>query len=117
MKKFLKEVYQTIVLWVVIGVVAFAYAYMKKDKFSCSGGLKEAETLVQELPFFGNSVKLSQPKQIKATSDTLYCVATSNKIMGERVTIPYIIEKKENGIYVYINPAATYGLVDIDDIF
>ena len=117
MKDFLKEAYQTVILWVVIFVAAFVYAYMKPNKFSCAAGLKEAESLVQELPFLGNSVKLSKPKQVKATPDTLYCIAMSSKVVGEQLKIPYKVEKKEEGIYVYINPGAVYGLVDIDDVF
>lgn len=107
MQNFLKEARETIIFCIIIFLFVFAVAYIKKP-FTCSANINKVETILQELPMFDDTLKLSKPKKVKSESGILYCITSATKKSGDTIKIPYVVKKEGRQIRVYIDTDYLY---------
>lgn len=104
----LKDIKETVVGVAIFGAIVFAIAYIKKP-FTCSANINKVETILQELPLFDDSLKLSKPKKVKSESGILYCITSATDTSGHKIDIPYTLTKTKYGISVYIDTDYLYN--------
>lgn len=104
----LKEIRNDVIFVLIFGVAVFSVAYIKKP-FTCSANIRKVETILRDLPFFDDSVKLSKPERIKYESGVLYCITSATDTSGHKIDIPYTLTKTKYGISVYIDTDYLYN--------
>ena len=108
MQNFLKGARETIIIYIIIFLFVFAVAYIKKP-FTCSANINKVETILQKLPMFDDSLKLSKPERVKSESGILYCITSATKKSGDKLEIPYVVKKEGRQIRVYIDTDYLYS--------